>query len=216
MSSDIVFRRINGHIVPIKRKGTSPTIPRAKEAAAGAGLIASGLAAGLYSGKFAARATLAAAYAENTGRNAAKYAREIIRQAKGASIRANAKKAAAPQMAFGFAHVDDFVFKKGQKEAVMKASKVAMGSTVIAEKLFRNRKVIKGAGIAIGAGLIGAGIRKAYKGITGEDPGTKTDVLAGATAAASIFAVNSGYYKTLSGKYSTGFKAALKAFRLTK
>ena len=223
---NVVFRRINGHIVPIKKAGTpsggSSGKRQVKDVAQGAALTGAGVLAGVYSGKFAAKSVLASAYAENVGRDAARKARSIFQYAKKSAILANQKSIGLnTQAAFGLEKVGDYAFKKGQKETAMNASKIALGSATISERLFRNRKVIRGFGTAIGSGLIVAGLKKLYEGITGEKSSTKYDVIAGAAGASAALAVRAGYVKDLnkfknSGAFSHAIKVALKGLRLAK
>jgi hypothetical protein len=63
--ADVVFRRIRGHIVPIKRKQVE-----------GAGSVAAGLGIAAASGTVASRLVLSAAHAENQARNTLKAARK--------------------------------------------------------------------------------------------------------------------------------------------
>lgn len=65
--SDVVFRRIKGHIVPIKIK---------REKAEGAGMVAAGLGVAAASGTVASRLVMSAAHAENQARNTLKAARK--------------------------------------------------------------------------------------------------------------------------------------------
>lgn len=67
---DVVFRRINGHIVPISRRKLE-----------GAGIVAGGLAVAAASGKAAAHMVRNAAYAENEARAGVK----VVRTAKSAA-----------------------------------------------------------------------------------------------------------------------------------
>lgn len=65
--SDMIFRKINGHIVPIKIK---------REKAEGAGMVAAGLGVAAASGTVASRLVMSAAHAENQARNTLKAARK--------------------------------------------------------------------------------------------------------------------------------------------
>jgi hypothetical protein len=83
--SDVVFRRIKGHIVPIKIK---------REKAEGAGMVAAGLGVAAASGTVASRLVMGAAHAENQARkvvSAARKARNTM-QASGPLFAAAANK----------------------------------------------------------------------------------------------------------------------------
>lgn len=199
---DVVFRRINGRIVPIRKSGDTKTPGPGKKvdikkAAVGAAIAATGVAGGIYAGRFAAKMVVSSALLENTARSLSKQAKSALSQVGKSSA---------------------------QMSLPLKARKLATSSiktSTFSLALFRNRKVVRNLGIAAAGGLISAGGQEIYEAVTGKKPSVSTNVISGATGGAAAFLVNAGYYKRLSGGpgltgWKNAFSSTLRAFKLIK
>lgn len=188
----IQFRKIHGRIVPIRDKSAEKKHEAVNQVVKGAAIVAAGVGVAFVAGKVAAFAVKQSAQFANTARDFAKAAR-ASRTAMDAKD--------AGQMAFKF--VD-------HGAAFKTAGRNALRSQVISEALYRNRKLVKGAGIALGAGIIGQGVKTSYEAATGKKLGTKGQIAASAAGTVAALGTGAAYFKSLgSSSYSAAFREAL-------
>jgi hypothetical protein len=209
---DVVFRRINGRIIPI-RKGGSPKTPakgidpQVKTAIVGAGLVAAGVGTALFAGRFASKMVLASARLEDISRAAAKGARVIIEKGRKAATKASSKSLTPwqPDLGFGTDTASEFVFKPAQKELLNKFKRDAFRAGIASNAMFQNRQKVRAFGRIAGGALVTGGLSNLYEGVKGKKPGT-AETTANAVAGGIVGAsVGLGYYSGLSG-----FKNAIK------
>lgn len=216
MSNDVVFRRVRGRIIPIRKTAgaakPSPGRQRTTKAAAGAAMVGGGVATAGFAGRFAAKSVIAAAILENSARGTARSAQEVIAKMKRAALRAPKT---VDQLEFGFKKA----VRLRPNAKFQKLNRKALIESVAAEKLFRSRKYIRSAGTAIGGAMIGVGLKKLYEAGTGKPADTKADVISSAAGLTAAFATRAGYQSLLmNGKRFSwaATKAAFKAIRLVR
>lgn len=196
MANDVVFRRINGRIVPIRRKkGETRTEKAVKGGVATA--LSAGVAAG--SGRYASNVVLASATVEDAARTAEKA---ITKKVRAAATRF-AKKTVPEQETLHFmAKEFQTKFKPSTEEAFRKAASLSKRS----ENLFKRRIIIRRAGAGIAGGLLGYGAVKGVEAATGKDL-SRSDAGKVFEAAAIAGGALAGlaYYSRLGGR-----KAAIK------
>lgn len=175
--SEITFRRINGRIVPIRMES--------REKKKGALIAAAGVATGVAAGAKSSRLMHESAHAENAARGTA------------ASIRKSQAKFVANGPLFEHAAINDGV----------KKLKVAARQLAVSKHLEKSAFKIRGAGLALAAGLTAAGVNKM---VSKKEDSKVRDAAIGAGAAV---ATGAGYLAHSRGVGNRGFKAISYAIR---
>ncbi len=213
---DVVFRRINGRVIPIRKGGTSKTPekssnPDVKKIAIGAAVVGAGVATALFAGKFASKMVIASAKFEDISRTAAKGARTIITRARSAAKRAATRNSTPwqPGLDLGDNAASEFVFRPAQKELLKRYKRQAFTAGIKSNTLFQNRQKVRSFGKVAGGALVTGGLNEMYEGATGEKAGlkeTSINSVAGGVIGASV---GLGYYGGLSG-FRNAFKGLIK------
>jgi hypothetical protein len=158
-NKDVIFRRVNGRIIPIRKK--------TNDQATGAALVAAG------AGVTVAGSEVAARMVQKSAAMRVKAKFDFNR------VYRNFKRSRTGQMTFGFF--------KPKKEA-MSGARGAVKTRAAAAQLFKARKIPLGLGAALGAALIGAGLDKFQKDqSTAEEVATNTVAGAVATGAGVFY-----------------------------
>jgi hypothetical protein len=166
----VVFRRINGRVVPIR--------VTAADVAASGGLVGAGAAVAAASGVYASNLVRDAASAENAARKALSRSRFAVKQAE----------ALGP------------LFAGPAKKAHLKAGEGALRTMVESRRLFDASLKARNIGFGIGSTLIGAGVYQGLKHThLNDDTKTKIGI-AGGVATATHFAIRSGFLKGIGGR----------------
>lgn len=185
---DVIFRRIHGHIVPIKLS------EKQKEQAKGVAIASGGLGVAAASGAVASRFVMNAAHAENEARAALRVARKARK----------ATEALGP------------LFKPAADKAYSAAGMSALRTMVESRKLFTASLNLRNAGFLAGSALVGAGVHKALSA-GGDKQDKKTNLaLASGVAVATHFAIRSSFLKGLQHKTFAALRMAAKAIILDR
>lgn len=176
--NNVIFRRIGGRVVPISSER--------RDRVAGAATAASGVAVAGAAGSYAARMTHAAAHAENTARSAVKQAR--------------AAKKATEKLGP--------LFKVKAEREYTKAGGNALRTMAKSRGLYEHGVKVRHAGVAVGAGLVAAGVHRALSSKDGERNPKAEAVTGAAATGVAAFAVRSQYLKGMGNKT---FKAIREA-----
>lgn len=191
--SDLVFRRVNGRIIPIKS--------RKKQFAEGAGLAIAGAVAGASAGDVAARATKEAAKFRTNANLYSKKAEMLIKRIRRGKSTAE-KLEQVGQIRFSFK-----VNPKFKSEAF---EKIALKNALRSKGFTNLKKGLKLGGLATSAALLGTGFKKLYASTTGEKADTKQELISGAAGAGATFALSSAYSHRLLGGGKKNLAKAIK------
>lgn len=201
----MVFRRVNGRIVPIKkREGHSIDI---KKSGQGAGLIAGGAVTAVGAGSMAAVATKKASQFRVQSRLYSQKASEVLSRIRSGSTRYE-KLEKVGQMSFGF---------KISPKTYDPYTKTAASSALKSQGFRTLRKGFRLGGLAISAALIGTGIKRGYEGLTGRKADTREEVVANVAGTGATFALSSAYaHRMFGGGKSNILKAVKFGIRAAK
>lgn len=213
--SDVVFRRINGRIVPIRKGGVakSPKESRKVKATKAVAAVTTGTAVGYYSGGFAAAATRVAANMMNNQYNKDLRTKKAIKMATARAARKAIKAGAVEQGSLGFmASQTKMKFKPDLDRSILESARVHRQ----ANRLFKGRLAIRSIGASVAGGLIGYGAVKGIEAISGKDA-SKGNIAKAFEVATPIAAglVTAAYYSRFVGLRS-GVKLAIKAYKKSR
>lgn len=185
---DVVFRKVHGRIIPIRKGGESRQVSAGKAA----GAAVAGVAIGAKSGAIAADATHTAAKFINRAEDAvASLGRSVSR--------ASRKLATVPaeQASLGFMGAGQRLRFKPRTDIVMAHSERLKAA---AEVVHKNRFIIRSAGAAAAGGLLAYATLKGIQAATGKEPSKTTTAEAFRAAAITGAAiVGAAYYNRLGG-----------------
>ena len=175
---DVVFRRIHGRIIPIRKGGASSkpkkqsTDSRIANGGKSAAATVLGVSTALYSGKFAAIATEKAARIMNKQHDATRATEKAVKLAAARAARKAAKAGAVEQGALGFmAKQHTLKFRPALEKKLTEAAWSARKS----DFLFKSRLVIRRGGAGIAGALLGYAGIKGIEAATGKDA-SKSDI----------------------------------------
>lgn len=226
--SDITFRRIKGHIVPIKKNEMS-RLDRTGKIVGGTGVVVAGSALAAGAGKISERITRKSAKFKF---KAEEYIKKVSSRKSAASvydkfqeafkntktsrqfgwIKGNATKIAkmekAGQQAFKFTFRPD---------RIKKYTKIAE-TAALKSNLFKGvNKGLRLGILGLSIGIIGRGLGHAYNGIKGKPTNTTEEkIIANTAGATGVFAFSSSYARSkgIKNYFKFGAKVAKKSVKL--
>jgi hypothetical protein len=187
MANDVVFRRIHGRIIPIRKKhGASVDLPTVGK---GAAHVAVGAATAIGAGSIAAGATKRASQFRVQSRIYSQKAAEVLSRIRRGPSRYD-KIEKLGQLNFGF---------KFTPKTYDPFSKTATSHALKSQGFRSLRKGFRLGGLAASTAFISTGLKKLYEGTTGKKADTKTEVIATASGAGATFALSSAYAHRMLG-----------------